>query len=212
MRLGASRVSNPTAAYYLTVRSQYPNTPAAERALILAAGAFFTEGRHGDAQSRFEQYLKSYPTGAMRPIASLGVAACLDEMNKLDDALAGYQGVVSSYGTDPVAHQAKLAMAVVYQARKQPAQAVKIYEELSRAVPPTPLNSEARLLLDELIKKHPELAPTNAPVPASTILPTFIPPAGASQPKAVQKAPVKAPAPKAVKASPPKTTAPATKP
>lgn len=212
VRLGTGRDSRPTAGDYLKVAEEYPGTPAAERALIQAAGAYFTEGRHNDAKARFEQYLKDYPAGGMRGIASLGAAACLDEMNKLDEALAAYQGVVSGYGSDPVVHQAKLAMALVYLAKKQPAQAYKIYDELSRATPPTPLNSEARMLLDDLIKRYPELVPVKAAPSASTIQPTVVPTSGAGQPKAVPAPTGKAPAPQATQTTTPKAPTPAAKP
>ena len=192
IRLSTGRDTHPTSTEYLKVVDEYAGTTAAERALILAAGAYFGEGRHGDAKAKFEHALEKYPSGTMRGIASLGVAACLDEMNKVDEAMAAYQGVVSAYGTDPVVHRAKLAMALLFETKKQPAQALKIYEELSRATPPTPLNSEARLLQDDLIKRHPELKPAVIPAASSTIMPTVLPaqspnpskaPAPASKPK-----------------------------
>ncbi|MBI3191474.1 MAG: tetratricopeptide repeat protein [Pedosphaera parvula] len=195
VRLGVGRDTQPTATDYAKVLDEYSGSQAAERALILAAGAFFSEGRHNDAKTKFEQYLKDYPSGLMRGIASLGVAACLDEMNKVDEAIAAYQGVASAYGTDPVVHRAKLAMALLYVTKKQPAQAVKIYEELSRTTPPTTLNSEARLLLDDLIKRHPELKPASAPVKAATTMPTLLPAGGAQQTQAAPSATGKAPAP-----------------
>src|SRR5436309_11547784 len=52
--------TNPTpvsASAYLKVVNDYPNTSAAERAEILAAGALFNENNYAEAESQFRKYL-----------------------------------------------------------------------------------------------------------------------------------------------------------
>lgn len=149
---------------FLKVASEHPSTPTAERALLLAAGRFYDEGKYAEAQAQYEQALAHDASGLLAPLAALGVATSLDAQDKVDAAMAAYQAVVSKYPDSPSAADAKMAMASLHESRNEPALALKLYDELTanRAAGRSAMMASAKR--EELLKQHPELAKTNAPV------------------------------------------------
>lgn len=150
------------AAEYLKVAADFQGTAAGERALLLAAGDFYAHGKYTEAQTIFENFLKRHGDSPLAFQATLGVASCLDALNKTDEALAKYQEV-TRYSIGAGASQARLAMARIYETKNQPEQAIKAYDELTKAKDLNIWNSEARTLREALLQKFPNLAPTNAP-------------------------------------------------
>ncbi len=145
-------------AEFLKVARQYSSTSAGERALLLAAGALFTEGKYPEAQVQFEKIVSDFGESMLAPIAAFGAASSLDAQEKLDAALAAYQGVVSHYPNDAVATRAKLAAAGVHEAKNQPDQALKLYDEVIQASARSGPGSEASVRRERLLRKHPDLA------------------------------------------------------
>lgn len=158
---------------YLAVADNYPGTGAAERALLLGAGQLFSEGKYVAARTKFEQFASTYPASELLPTARLGSAAASDALDELDRAMQGYQAVITNYPNDLVAIQAKLALALVYEAKMQPANALKIYDELikSAVAAPTIWDSEVRLRHYQLLQRHPELEPKPVVAPAASLTP-----------------------------------------
>ena len=152
------------AAAYLKVASGFSGTRAAEKAMLLAAGALFSENRYADAQTQFEKFLSQYGDSALAPTAALGVAACLESLEKIEEALKAYQGVITRYPEQ--AGKARLAAARLYETKNQPAEALKLYDSLMQPMAPSAWAGEARDLKDALLRKYPQLAATNAPKPA----------------------------------------------
>jgi tetratricopeptide (TPR) repeat protein len=159
---------DPKAADYARVADEFGGTSAGERAALLAARALFVEGKYQEAQSRFEQYLGSHPDGLLRPTAMLGIAASLDALDQIEPALAAYQRVIDTFPNDPIAAQARMSMALIYETR-EPARAYKLYEEVRRATPPSPFAGDAFQKAEQLARKHPELKPAPASNPALEI-------------------------------------------
>jgi TolA-binding protein len=160
------------AADYLKVAEQYSGTGAAERAILLAGGAYFTEGKYTEAQAQFDRLIKSHPGSKWAADASYGIAASLEAQGKRDDALTGYQRVVTAYGNSSVVGEARMAMARIYEAKNQPADALKQYEELSRNSVMSMRAQEAMIARNQLLKKHPELdKPATNAIPPMTITP-----------------------------------------
>lgn len=155
--------SEPLASDYLKIVNAYPKTDAAERALFLAAGALFSEGKYSEAQAQFGQFLREHENHSFAASAALGVAASLESQGRTEEALTAYQHIVTRYPKAAVVDNAKLAMARLYEAKKQPQQALKLYNELVTPTARTPLASEATTRKDALLSAHPELAKTNAP-------------------------------------------------
>lgn len=148
---------------YLRVAREYPSTGAGRRALLLSATSLFSSGQYDAAQVQFEDFLRKHGKHPMAGSAALGVAACLDAQDKTDAALGGYQRFIDDYPTDAFVPRAKLAMAAIHEARSQPREALDLYDELAKPQIYGAAAMEAMTRREQLLEKHPELAPTNAP-------------------------------------------------
>jgi TolA-binding protein len=166
------------ASSYLKVADQHSGTAAAERAILLAAGAYFTEGKYAEAQAQFDRLLKESPSSKWAADASYGVAASLESQGKRDEALAAYQRVATAYGTSSVAAEARMAMARIYEAKNQHAEALKQYEDVSRGGMTSMRAQEAIMARNQLLKQHPELDK-----PATNSMPVVFP-SGTNKPAA----------------------------
>jgi len=153
--------SKPDSGKFFALSTAHSGTGAGRRALLLGAGALFSEKKFDDARARFEQFLAEAPADAGAATAAYGIAASLEAVNKLEEALQGYQRVVVSYSTEPEAAQAQLAMALLHEAKKQDDQALKIYDEILRGRRQSVWAMEANMRRDLLIARNPQLAPAN---------------------------------------------------
>ncbi len=173
---------------FLQVATAHPGTRAGGRALLFAAAALFRENKYAEAKTQFENFLRDDPENPFAPTAAFGAAACLDALDKTNEALAAYQDVVNRFAGSVVVAQAKLGLARVYEAGNDPAQALRIYHELTRPNAQSAWSSEAAMRREQLLSKHPELVKTNAP-PAS-ILSTISNPTSESLPQLSRTNPV----------------------
>src|SRR5207253_7437499 len=89
--------------------------------------------------------------------ASFGIAASLESQGKRDEALTAYQRVTTAYASSSVANEARLAMARIYEAKNQPAEALKLYDDLTRGGPMSMRAQDATMRRNQLLKAHPEL-------------------------------------------------------
>ena len=161
-------------AEYLKVSQAHGGTAAGERARLLAAGALFTEGKYSDAHAQFDGFIRDFPASPWAGEAAFGIATSLEAQGKNDEAITAYQRVVTSYATDAVANQSRMAMARIHEAKNQPELALKQYDDISKQSAAGGMGSmagqEAFMRKQELLRKHPNLVPppTNA---APTIAP-----------------------------------------
>lgn len=163
----------PAADQFQKVASTFPGTTAAQRALLLAAGALFTEGKYDEAKAQFENFLQRYGDNPFAASAAYGKAASLDAQGKSDEALRAYQDVLARYPKAPMIDEARLAMARLYESKQQPQLALQTYEEMTRTNLMSSKSTEALTRKESLLAKHPELAKTSAPLATPTIgLPT----------------------------------------
>jgi predicted negative regulator of RcsB-dependent stress response len=178
---------------YLDVAATYRGTSAGAQALLLGAEALFKEGKYAEAKTQFENFRHDYDEHSLAATAVFGIAAVLDAQDKTNEAFAAYQDVAARYPNSGAFGQAKLALARLYEARNEPAQALKIYEEFARSPSPTVWASEAAQRREQLIALHPDLAKTNAPaatmaLPSAAgtnvvqLVPTSSPPAQTQKP------------------------------
>jgi TolA-binding protein len=154
----------PTSGEYLAVAREHSGSRAAEQAELLAGSAYFTEGKYPESQVQFEKFLQQFKGSAFAVTAAYGIGAALEAQGKLDEAILAYQRVTTQYASDGVANQARLGQARVLEAKGKPAEALAIYREFERPVSPTVWSSEANLRRAALLKQHPELVVTPAPV------------------------------------------------
>lgn len=161
------------AADFLKIAEQHTVGSTPERALILAAGELYRDGRYAEAQAAFQKARDHHPRGPLAASAALGIAASLDAQDQVDAALAAYQTVTRDYPESPASARAKFAVALLHEARHEPEAALKIYDELATAQKMGRASMEASVKRTALLKQHPELARTNAVVtlPPVNVLP-----------------------------------------
>ncbi len=160
----AERTGGGTKASELQqIAQKYSGTAAADEAALLAAGAMFAEGQYEAARAEFAKFLQSHDRGDIGAAAAYGVAASLESLKKTDEAIAAYQNVSQRFPGTGQAAQAKLAVARLFEAKSQPEKAYEIYQELVRPTAMTLWSQEANQRREELVRKFPQLAATNAP-------------------------------------------------
>jgi tetratricopeptide (TPR) repeat protein len=155
--------SAPKAPAFLTVAEQHSGSAnVGLRARLLAAGAFYTDGKYAEAQAEFEKLLASAGSGPLGAQADFGVAASLDALDKVDQAAARYQEIISKYAGESVAAQARLALARIQEGRNQAEAALRLYDELIRDKDSATFSQQATQLREELVRKNPALATAGA--------------------------------------------------
>jgi predicted negative regulator of RcsB-dependent stress response len=176
--LGGSRTGNAPAdntAALLKLSADFPKTPAAERALLIAAGDLFAAGKYPEARSQFDAFLRDYGSSAYSVQALFGIAACLDAQGKTDEAIAAYKSIVEHHQGENVALQSKLALGRLYETRNKLELARDQYMELVHSGASGIVANEAGMRLEELISTHPALAPAK-PAAANSSAPALVKP------------------------------------
>ena len=164
----ASGARADTVEGYLKVAAAHPRSKAGARALLLAAGGLFVEGKYDEAKTQFERFRREYSDSLFMGEALLGIAACLDAQAQTRDAMAAYKEFIERHSGDSNVPQAKFALARLHEAQNEPEQARNLFEDMERSQPYGSLGDEARMRLEELKTKFPKLmapvtpAPTNA--------------------------------------------------
>jgi tetratricopeptide (TPR) repeat protein len=155
---------------YLKVAAAYPKSSAGARAVLLAGGTLFVDGKYDQAKAQFEKFVREYRDTTFMGEALLGIGACLDAQNKTDEAIRAYKDLTEHHSGDPSVPQAKFALARLYEGQGKPELARTLFEDVARSEPYSSLGSESGMRLEELKLKHPELfapSPTapNAEIP-----------------------------------------------
>ena len=132
---GTGGRADAAAAAYSKVAATYPNSSAAARALLLAAGSLFVEGKYGDAKTQFERFKREHGASPFLGEALLGIAACLDADGKSRDAIVAYKNLIDRHPGNNVLPQARFALARLYEAQNEPEQARNLFEEVARTSP-----------------------------------------------------------------------------
>jgi tetratricopeptide (TPR) repeat protein len=189
---GAARTESP--GPYLEVVAHYPNSQAGARALLVAAGGLFVEGKYSEAQAQFGRFTREYRDSPLLGEALLGVAASLDALGKTNEAINAYRDLTEHHPNDVVGPQAKYALASLYEGQGKPEEARRIFEDLAIKESNGSIGAEASLRLQEINLKHPELVrpPAQPPMlPSAGLAPAPAParpgtaaPSNAAPPKA----------------------------
>jgi TolA-binding protein len=157
-----------TAEAYLKVAATYPKSTAAARALLLAAGSWFAEGKYLEAKVQFDRFAREHRDSPFMGQALLGVAACQDAQGKTNEAMAAYKNLIDHHPGENVVPQARFALGCLYEAQNDPEKARNQFEEVARENPYGSLGSEAGMRLEELKMKYPKLWPA-APMPTNAL-------------------------------------------
>jgi hypothetical protein len=101
--------------------------------------------------------LKEHPASKWAPDAAFGIAASLESEGKRDEALIAYQRVTTGYASSAVLNEARMAIARIEEAKNQPAEALKQYDEITRGGMMSMRAQDAMMRRSQLLKAHPEL-------------------------------------------------------
>jgi tetratricopeptide (TPR) repeat protein len=166
-QMSGGRGGPESVAAYLKVAADYPKSSSAARAVLLAAGSLFVEGKYTEAKTQFDRFTREYGNSPMMAQALLGSAACLDALGKTNEAITAYNNLIRQYPGENVVSQARFALGRLYEAQNDPEKARTQFEEVARANPYGGIGSEAGMRVEELNLKYPKLVaasplPTNA--------------------------------------------------
>jgi tetratricopeptide (TPR) repeat protein len=170
--------SDPADAY-LKVAATYPKFSAGVRALLLAAGSLYTEGKYEEAKTQFQRFTREHRDSPFMGQALLGVASCLDAQSKTNEAMAAYKELIERHPGEAIIPKAKFALACLYEAQNKPELALNYFEEVAQGDPYGTMGSEAGMKAEELKIKYPALVPP-PPAPAATQPGAGLPPASAT--------------------------------
>lgn len=157
----------PKPSEFLKVAEEHASSPVGARARLLAAAGFFEAGQYVEAQAEFERVLAREGSGVLAAQAAFGIASSLDAQGKTDQAAAKYQEVAAQFPDDAVAVQARLALASLNESRNQPEAALRIYDEVLRDRQSGAFAQPANQRREQLLRRHPQLATTNAAATAT---------------------------------------------
>jgi tetratricopeptide (TPR) repeat protein len=154
---------------YLKLAANYPKSGAGARAVLLAAGSLFAEGKYPEAKAQFERFRREHSNSPFIGEALLGIATCLDAQGMSREAMAAYKDLIDRHPGDSSLSQARFALARLHEAQNQPEQARALFEEVERTDPYSSLGSEAGMRLEELKVKYPKLFASAAPLPTNAV-------------------------------------------
>jgi predicted negative regulator of RcsB-dependent stress response len=160
---------------YLRVASEYPDSSAAGRAVLLAAGTLYNDGKYSEARAQFEKYRREFRDSRFMSEALLGIAACLDADGKTNEAITAYKDLADHHPGEVVVPQAKFSLARLYVTQGKAEQALPLLEEVARENPYGTLGSQAGMEAEELKMKYPSLAPPPAPPAPSAVATNLAP-------------------------------------
>ncbi len=171
----AAAINLTAAQSYLKIADDYPGTRGGERALLIAGGILFDNGKFDQSKAAFDKFMTLYPESSLANQAQLGIAASLEAAGKNDEAAKRYDDLIKHHATDSTIPQAKSALARLYVSLNKPEQAMRLYEELAKGNNNDTWSAEAGIQLQELLAKHPELKKPVATAPSAVTIPSATP-------------------------------------
>ncbi len=85
-----------------TLLKQRPQNEWAGHALYRIGGTFFLQGHYQEAFDQFDRLLRDYPEGDLRIEARFWQANCLEELERLTEALTAYREIQEGYSNPGV--------------------------------------------------------------------------------------------------------------
>ena len=125
------------------IAQSYPGTRSAEEALLRLAYMQYDAQKPDEALATFDEYDKAYPRGRFRVMADLGRGYALIAKHDLDAAAQAFSGIVARGASDPLAGEAYMSLARVYETQKKTDEALKIYGQVVEKFPQTNWAQEA---------------------------------------------------------------------
>lgn len=115
---------------YREVAQQYRGTPSAEESLIAVGNIQFDAAKMDEAVGSFGEYLAAYPRGRYRVMAGLGKAYAQEAKGDLQGAAKTLSELLDRDKDDPLAGEAYMGLARIYEGLKKPDEAMRIYGQV----------------------------------------------------------------------------------
>lgn len=115
---------------YREIAEQYRGTRSAEESLIALGNLQFEAGKMDDAVGSFGEYLTIYPRGRFRVMAGLGKAYAQEAKADLQGAAKTLSELLDRDKDDPLAGEAYMALARMYEGLKKPDEAMRVYGQV----------------------------------------------------------------------------------
>ncbi len=117
---------------YQSLINRYPNSRAAEVALLHLANLYLHTSRFEKARLEFNRYLERYPRGRFVSFSWLGMAYAYEgEGNYLKSAEA-FSRIITNYSKEPLRGEASMGLGRSYEALGKKEQAIEVYNRLSK--------------------------------------------------------------------------------
>ncbi len=136
---GQGSTANPeeAAKLFREVVKQYPKSASAEEALIALGDLQFDAKKLDDALVSFTQYLTTFPRGRFVMEAALGKAYTQEAKGDLQGATQTLSQVLDIRKDDPLAGEAYMSLARMYEEAKKSDDAIRVYGEVAEKYPQT---------------------------------------------------------------------------
>jgi predicted negative regulator of RcsB-dependent stress response len=112
------------------VVGEFPNTRSAEEALLALGDVQYSAGKIDEALASFSQYLTAFPRGAFTLMAGLGKAYAQEARGDFQGAAQTLSQVLERGKDDPLAGEAYMTLARVYEEMKKPDDAMRVYGQV----------------------------------------------------------------------------------
>ena len=132
--------NNPKKAieYYDEQTKLYPKSPAASNTLLNQASAFIALKQYDKARATFQSFLKQNPPREIAANAQYGLADIIRIDGKVDEALAEYIKIATSYKGLPQAEGAAFWVATIHHEKGANDDAIKEFTEFLKDFPKNP--------------------------------------------------------------------------
>jgi tol-pal system protein YbgF len=127
--------------------------PVAVNRAYEAAYGLFKAGKHQDAITAFQEFLKKFPESVYAPNAYYEMGAAYFVLNDFKNALDNYQVLASKYSFSPKAPEAMLGIADCHRGLKDVAAAKKALKQLVAKYPNSEAAAEAKKRLAKPVAK-----------------------------------------------------------
>jgi predicted negative regulator of RcsB-dependent stress response len=115
---------------YEQVMARYPNAPAGASASLFLADAQRNQRKFTESNATLQAFIDKHPKHELVSTAALAVAANLEAMGKVDEALAQYQQVAKDYAQTFAAPLALISEVPILKAKNKTEEARVVYETI----------------------------------------------------------------------------------
>ena len=134
---GSSGNPEEAAKLFQEVAKQFPRTRSAEEALITLGNFQYDAGKIDEALTSFSQYLTTFPRGRYTLEAGLGKAYAQEARGDFQGAAQTLSQILDRDKDDPLAGEAYMSLARLYEEMKKPDDAMRVYGQVLEKYPQT---------------------------------------------------------------------------